>query len=121
MLQGLLLCSHKSGLYERAFIEGHPQLASSYYAKIRRKVPVDCAQFGSDRLQMPSLTVGVLISVVPSRLEMPRPDGRGSDRLAWHPEKFMTISVPGRVNLIGEHIDYHNLPVLPMAIQRRVS
>ncbi len=33
----------------------------------------------------------------------------------------MTISVPGRVNLIGEHIDYHNLPVLPMAIQRRVS
>jgi galactokinase len=33
----------------------------------------------------------------------------------------MTISVPGRVNLIGEHIDYHDLPALPMAIQRRVS
>lgn len=32
----------------------------------------------------------------------------------------MNISVPGRVNLIGEHIDYHNLPVLPMAIGRRV-
>lgn len=33
----------------------------------------------------------------------------------------VSVSAPGRVNLVGEHTDYSLLPVLPVAIQRRVT
>ena len=32
----------------------------------------------------------------------------------------LTVTVPGRANLIGEHIDYHALPVLPIALGRAI-
>jgi len=33
---------------------------------------------------------------------------------------ILLITAPGRINLIGEHTDYNNCPVLPMAVDREI-
>lgn len=40
------------------------------------------------------------------------------DQFGTSPTHF--VRAPGRVNLIGEHIDYCDLPVFPMALQREI-
>ena len=47
------------------------------------------------------------------------PSGLFEERFG-HPGALV-VQAPGRVNLIGEHIDYSLLPVLPMAIQLRTT
>ena len=42
-------------------------------------------------------------------------------RRAFGGDPTHLVRAPGRVNLIGDHIDYLNLPVLPMALGRAVT
>jgi galactokinase len=48
-------------------------------------------------------------------------DAREFFRRAFGGEPKLIAEAPGRVNLIGEHIDYLGLAVLPMALQRGVT
>jgi len=42
-------------------------------------------------------------------------------RSAWSEAPAAVVSAPGRVNLIGEHVDYHGGHVLPVATQWRTA
>jgi galactokinase len=42
-------------------------------------------------------------------------------RGAFDGDAAFEVHAPGRVNLIGEHVDYCGLPVFPMAVQRGVT
>lgn len=46
---------------------------------------------------------------------------RATYRQQFHEEPAVVASAPGRVNLIGEHTDYNDGFVLPIAIDRRVA
>lgn len=55
----------------------------------------------------------------------PAQTGRYKKIIAHHKEKYGCLPVfvaraPGRVNIIGEHIDYNGYSVLPMAIQQDI-
>jgi galactokinase len=49
------------------------------------------------------------------------PDLQAQFKAVWGGVPGLCIDAPGRVNLMGDHIDYNGLAVLPMALQRRIT
>lgn len=54
-----------------------------------------------------------------TKTQLDQLNGTFKDRFDGQLPEYI-VSVPGRVNLIGDHIDYHGFSVLPMAIEKRI-
>jgi len=63
-----------------------------------------------------------LVMMGPQESQLPSPFSHAAAMFseAYGAPHTHTARAPGRVNLIGEHTDYNDLPVLPIAIQREV-
>src|SRR5437660_8709425 len=88
----------------------------------RKVVPVGETRQPLDQGPISHRSGGTLVDGL-GRTMLPQPQEREliafADRFGAPPE--VLAQVPGRVNLIGGHLDYHEGLVLPLAINRHVS
>lgn len=80
-----------------------------------RELPPRTRNRPDDRFQQ--MEVGTIAATLsPSALARLR-DLEELYRARWQELPTFACRAPGRVNLIGEHIDYHRFSVLPVAIE----